>query len=342
MAQMIKKERLNDIVILRSVSILLVVFVHSFYIYNYGVLSDINTPFLQIERFVNLDILNKFRMPMFIFISGFLFSFLHYKKHKYPRFVDLFKNKFKRLIIPYWVFFPITALCLGKLYQLSVYDFLYPMGHLWFLLMLFWCFVFTKGILVCKLDQNKYIVLTIYMLIYVLAFSHGQITKIGGLQDFASNFIYFFTGFICYKYDNILKLRNSSLSRIIFLGFLACLFCIIEILLMNESHFTWGRLILPASSILIVIFGYSIVNKMLNKNWIKVGPIFEKINKMSYGIYVCHPWLIDSIISNKFNISIAREYTILFPLTLFFVVLGVSILFSAVMLKTRIGRFLIG
>ena len=89
---MIKKERLNDIVILRSVSILLVVFVHSFYIYNYGVLSDINTPFLQIERFVNLDILNKFRMPMFIFISGFLFSFLHYKKHKYPRFVDLFKN----------------------------------------------------------------------------------------------------------------------------------------------------------------------------------------------------------------------------------------------------------
>lgn len=52
---------------------------------------------------------------MFIFISGFLFSFLHYKKHKYPKFIDLFTNKFKRLLIPYWVFFPITALCLGKL-----------------------------------------------------------------------------------------------------------------------------------------------------------------------------------------------------------------------------------
>lgn len=342
MAQMIKKERLNDIVILRSVSILLVVFVHSFYIYNYGALSDIDTSFLQIERFVNLDILNKFRMPMFIFISGFLFSFLHYKKHKYPRFTDLFRNKFKRLIIPYWVFFPITALCLGKLFQLSVSDFLYPMGHLWFLLMLFWCFVVTKSILVCKLDRNKYSILTIYVLIYVLAFLHGQITKIGGIQDFASKFIYFFTGFICYKYDIILRLRDASLSRIISLGICACLFLIIEIYLMNSSHFTWARLISPASSIFIVLFGYSIVNKMLKKNWIKTGPIFEKINKMSYGIYVCHPWLIDSIMVNSFMVSVANRHTILFPLILFIVVLGVSILFSAVMLKTRIGRFLIG
>lgn len=69
--------RLNDIVILRSISILLVVFVHSFYIYNYGSLSDIDTIVIKIERFFNLDILNKFRMPMFIFISiYFLFCII--------------------------------------------------------------------------------------------------------------------------------------------------------------------------------------------------------------------------------------------------------------------------
>ncbi len=188
--------RLNDIVILRSISILLVVFVHSFYIYNYGSLSDIDTIVIKIERFFNLDILNKFRMPMFIFISGFLFSFLHYKKHKYPKFIDLFTNKFKRLLIPYWVFFPITALCLGKLTHLSVDDFLYPMGHLWFLLMLFWCFITTKFVLVCHLDRNKYMVLLMFIVAYLLAFFEGNITKIGGLQDFASKFIYFFTGLI--------------------------------------------------------------------------------------------------------------------------------------------------
>ena len=332
--------RLNDIVILRS--ILLVVFVHSFYIYNYGSLSDIDTIVIKIERFFNLDILNKFRMPMFIFISGFLFSFLHYKKHKYPKFIDLFTNKFKRLLIPYWVFFPITALCLGKLTHLSVDDFLYPMGHLWFLLMLFWCFITTKFVLVCHLDRNKYMVLLMFIVAYLLAFFEGNITKIGGLQDFASKFIYFFTGFICYKYDSIFQLRNTKLLRITLLGISAFLLIFLVNILMDSSRFTWARLFSPASSILIVLFGYSVVNRILNKGWIKDISIFEKINKLSYGIYICHPWLIDSITSNKIIISIARDYTLLFPLFLFLFALGVSMFFSKLMLKTKIGRFLIG
>ena len=206
--------RLNDIVILRSISILLVVFVHSFYIYNYGSLSDIDTIVIKIERFFNLDILNKFRMPMFIFISGFLFSFLHY--------------------------------------------------------------------------------------------------------------------------------RNTKLLRITLLGISAFLLIFLVNILMDSSRFTWARLFSPASSILIVLFGYSVVNRILNKGWIKDISIFEKINKLSYGIYICHPWLIDSITSNKIIISIARDYTLLFPLFLFLFALGVSMFFSKLMLKTKIGRFLIG
>ena len=46
--------------------------------------------------------------------------------------------------------------------------------------------------------------------------------------------------------------------------------------------------------------------------------------------------------SNKIIISIARDYTLLFPLFLFLFALGVSIFFSKLMLKTKIGRFLIG
>lgn len=107
---MSKEIRLNDIVILRAISIILVVFVHCYYIYKYGILSDIETVDLKILRIINLDILGRFRMPMFIFISGFLFSFLHYVKHKYPQFTDLLSNKFKRLLIPCCVFFPINCL----------------------------------------------------------------------------------------------------------------------------------------------------------------------------------------------------------------------------------------
>ena len=62
-----------------------------------------------------------------------------------------------------------------------------------------------------------------FIVAYLLAFFEGNITKIGGLQDFASKFIYFFTGFICYKYDSIFQLRNTKLLRITLLGISAFL-----------------------------------------------------------------------------------------------------------------------
>ena len=104
---------------------------------------------------------------------------------------------------------------------------------------------------------------------------------------------------------------------------------------MDSSRFTWARLFSPASSILIVLFGYSVVNRILNKGWIKDISIFEKINKLSYGIYICHPWLIDSITSNKIIISIARDYTLLFPLFLFLFALSVSMFFFEVNVKNE-------
>ena len=91
-----------------------------------------------------------------------------------------------------------------------------------------------------------------------------------------------------------------------------------------------------------IIGDYHTANDMVNEAFIKIIQNFEKINKLSYGIYICHPWLIDSITSNKIIISIARDYTLLFPLFLFLFALGVSIFFSKLMLKTKIGRFLIG
>ena len=120
-----------------------------------------------------------------------------------------------------------------------------------------------------------------FIVAYLLAFFEGNITKIGGLQDFASKFIYFFTGFICYKYDSIFQLRNTKLLRITLLGISAFLLIFLVNILMDSSRFTWARLFSPASSILIVLFGYSVVNRILHKGWIKDISIFEKINKLS-------------------------------------------------------------
>ena len=336
-----KEIRLNDIVILRAISIILVVFVHCYYIYNYGILSDIETVDLTNLRIINLDILGRFRMPMFIFISGFLFSFLHYEKHKYPKFTDLLSNKFKRLLIPYCVFFPVTAWSLGLFEQDSHINILYPIGHLWFLLMLFWCFIFTKMIISCKID-NKYFIGMIIVLAYIFAFISHLFPDILGLNDFANKYIYFFVGFICYKYDNILKLRNTSKLRICFLMLGAIVFQLCCIILYSSSHTTWMRLISPATSLLIVLSCYALVNRLLNSRIIANKPIFEKINKCSYGIYVSHPWIIDFITSKSEIILVAKVYTMIFLLLLFAVVLVLSVTFTRLLLTCKVGRFLIG
>lgn len=152
----------------------------------------------------------------------------------------------------------------------------------------------------------------------------------------------FFVGFICYKYDNILKLRNTSKLRICFLMLGAIVFQLCCIILYSSSHTTWMRLISPATSLLIVLFCYALVNRLLNSRIIANKPIFEKINKCSYGIYVSHPWIIDFITSKSEIILVAKIYTMIFPLLLFAVVLVLSVTFTRLLLTCKVGRFLIG
>ena len=85
-----------------------------------------------------------------------------------------------------------------------------------------------------------------------------------------------------------------------------------------------------------------IINRLLNSRIIANKPIFEKINKCSYGIYVSHPWIIDFITSKSEIILVAKVYTMIFPLLLFAVVLVLSVTFTRLLLTCKVGRFLIG
>ena len=83
---------------------------------------------------------------------------------------------------------------------------------------------------------------------------------------------------------------------------------------MDSSRFTWARLFSPASSILIVLFGYSVVNRILNKGWIKDISIFEKINKLNcharsyYFVITIRSVCIDYLRKNKIKSKYLDEY----------------------------------
>jgi fucose 4-O-acetylase-like acetyltransferase len=96
--------KLDDVSILRAFAIVLVVISHSF---------DLNTFSLEnnhrlLYHYMYYVIMGG-KIPLFVFLSGYLFSYLLNKKAHYQSFYRFVTQKFKRLIIPYTIFYTLYA-----------------------------------------------------------------------------------------------------------------------------------------------------------------------------------------------------------------------------------------
>ena len=109
----------------------------------------------------------------FVFVSGYLFFYLRSSLGKYAHFSAFVVNKLKRLIIPYcfvcvvWVI-PITTI----FYKLPVKDIIinYILGispaQLWFLLVLFWCYL--NFWFIVKYIKTDRIIIIVSLVLYVV------------------------------------------------------------------------------------------------------------------------------------------------------------------------------
>ena len=82
-------------------------------------------------------------MPVFVFISGYLYWILKHKGH-YKNFLLFYKNKVLRLLVPYFVIGGGVLLIFSDLYRIQ--QLLYGICHLWFLQMLFGLFILSPGL----------------------------------------------------------------------------------------------------------------------------------------------------------------------------------------------------
>ena len=98
------KNFLSDIVFLRAISIVFVVAFHAYgMMYAAAHFPALKDTYYQMYFTLNQCVFINIAMPMFVFVSGYLFAFLR-QRGKYPNFVDLVKNKAKRVLLPYFVF----------------------------------------------------------------------------------------------------------------------------------------------------------------------------------------------------------------------------------------------
>lgn len=211
------KSTLSNVSLIRPILLVLLVFYHAFAIYS-GAWAPIEG-YPKVPAYWWLDKLSyAFMLEMFVFISGYVFGFqVRTKGEEKLKAKNLLWGKFKRLMIPCMVFSLLYILLFGNIkqpIQKTLYDLLNGVGHMWFLPMLFWCFV---GVWVIeKLHFKPKVILPILVVASLVSFLPLPL-RLGSTMYYM---LFFYVGYILQKEDVSLErfytLKHSVLTLLLF------------------------------------------------------------------------------------------------------------------------------
>lgn len=326
--------KLDNIAIIRALCIFLIVIFHTYEYMYAGHFPDTATAYYNTYFWFNQCIVVNIAMPMFTVISGFLFAHL-YDKGKYRVFGDFIKKKSLRLLLPFFVFGILMMLTIGvpfKPWKLLSGSF----SHLWYLPALFWCFVL--GWLFKKFINSIYIQIICLILFFVLHTQGHILPHIMGIHNLTIWFSWFMLGEILATYnEQIERVINKYHLKI----FLLIPFCV-QILLYPVYYGspTWYSTV---TLIPVIVF-------LLYFNWNDMN-FFSKslilFSQYSFGVFIFHNWLGPFLISSTAKKTFpltkwATDYILLFPACLTIVIFFISFLLAWCVMKTKIGKMLIG
>lgn len=292
------------------------------------------------------------RIQALVFISGYLLGYTSKRKAEALSFKNCVVKKIKRLLIPsivfstiyIMIFFDITS----PINKIS-YSIINGAGHMWFLPMLFWCFV---GVYVVeKLRIKPLNVLIVGLLLSVIQFPILPLR----INITLRYFIFFWMGFgIQRNYFGFLfqkdRLKPILISVSIYIAAFIVNYVLFEdqlkTIALNESRllnkviyaFAYKALCLAMSiSGLLAAFWsahYFIIGKYKLPNWI------IKLSTFCYGIYICQQFIL-LILYYHTDLPVLCGSMAL-PWVAMAITLFLSVLMTSLLLHTRFGRFLIG
>lgn len=345
-----KKERLQDVTIIRGIAIIVVVAFHA-----YGMMYANHFPASK-EQYKEIYYgLNQcgpivYAMPLFVFISGYLYAYLLSKGGGgYTDFKMFAWNKFKRLIIPFWIFCSLMMITnrffdASKLIEGSY-------SHLWFLPMLFWCFI------ICYIlnryvrsnettTSNKGLIIKIIILSvsFVLMFAVGRLPKLMGLHSLPLWFFWFYLGY-CIQPVKEKIIGTITLNKLYFPLFIVAAAIHYNGIIIYDDR-TFLSEVAKLSAVLLTWYGINMLLKIKGGKWASARFLVE-LSSCSYGIYIFHNWIQPYMISRTAKNLLplndwALNHTVLFPLMFFLLSLTISYILAKITLKSRFGKFLIG
>lgn len=300
------------------------------------VLDNPNPVIAKTEGCIGWALIPDANMPLFTFISGFLFMhLLGGGSPKYQKFSAFFFNKIKRLVIPFLFFTPLVMLTSPKCdwVGLRYIDFFYGEGfHLWFLMMLFWSFML-GWMLRTHVRINIFVAL-ISLGFYVF-YNRLTIYRVPlGLHNAALYYCFFaiggFTCMICKRR----KLYDLDMS------FSMMLLGLILLIIHHENIPHLMSLSQKLYSLTYVWMVFFFVKYLYEKGILRQNKIIDRICGASMGIYIIHHWVGWNFYHIRSVQHMLAQHQLLLPAIATILIFYLSYYLTLLLKRTSLGKML--
>lgn len=307
------------------------------------------TPPPNVNLYYWLDWLSySFMLETFVFLSGFLFGTQIRNKGLLPIWTIIVK-KFKRLIIPSVIFSVLYYFCF--MYKQEdfgigvVKEWIRGVAHMWFLPMLFWCFLITRIILPFSDKHYKFVVF-ISVIASIMSFLPLPLQ----IDKCLYYIPFFLVGVSCGR--GVIRSIYPPNKKLVLI---CALFLVFFVLFTKQNSFLLS--IIDDYSISMKFILYSLINVgkivysglgvfliylimcRVKAKDTEVSPSLIKLSECCFGVYLIQQFVL--VYLYDYTTLPIKIHYLMVPWICFFIALLVSILFSYSLRQTTIGRNII-
>ncbi len=267
-------------------------------------------------------------LPMFVFISGLLYSFLR-DKGKYSKYSLFLKNKALRLLFPMGIWSIFCVLVIPHASWEELKDGGYK--HLWFLGMLFWLFFVAPCLQ--KISEGSLfkniLMIALFCLISCLFYKR----PFSNLPLFLSNagtYVFAFFAGIWKGKNRDINLINKRENMFLMVTFVFYSFTYIA----PPFNHLVDNLLLLLRLLTSVTLCLLVLQKVEKLN-LTESVLLKKLSMCSMGIYIIHHILIEILLSLPNARDLMDVHVVVGPLVLFFVVIICSYIITSMLLSNK-------
>lgn len=331
---------LYEVVYVRLFLITALVFYHAFAIFSGA--WEPNSGYPKIQVYSVMDKLSyACLLETFVFISGYILGYQVTKKgEEYIHTKCFIIKKIKRLLMPSILFSVLYILMFDKgdwLALPTIYEVLSGAGHMWFLPMLFWCFLFVYLFKRVKVSNRTLLIIT-PLLICLSAL------PLPFRLESAMYFFPFFWGGYCVRKYNL----NWSYKAKMVIPVIAVCFVLVFILKLNLNAFylVEGGVLVKIINVtmtlfcrfLCAVFGiYLLMISALKLAKTKVGikqMILVQLSDCCFGVYIFQQFVLMLVERTELSKNLSPY---IYPWVTFLIALFMSLMLTIFLRRTKVG-----